>query len=171
MNYQVRRAERADLDRILAIYDSARRFMAESGNPNQWGKTNPPESQLRQDIEDGDLYAVTEGKTIHGVFAFFLSEDPTYAVIEGGSWHSDSPYGVLHRVASDGSGGILRAAVNYAGQFTDHLRIDTHRDNLPMQKAIGNMGFSYCGIIYLANGSPRLAYDRIDTDFQRKNRE
>lgn len=161
MEYQVRRAEPKDYDRILAIYASARDFMARAGNPTQWGSTEPRESVLKQNMADGDLYVVTEGQTIHGVFAFLQWEDPMYGVIEEGSWHSSSPYGVLHRVASDGSGGILRAAVTYAQQFSDHLRIDTHRDNHPMQKAIGRMGFTYCGIVYTDRGSPRLAYDRV----------
>lgn len=161
MDYEVKKAEIGDLPKILKIYESARAFMVRAGNPGQWGTTEPKESVLRQNIGDGDLYVLTRDGVIHGCFAFFLKPDPTYAVIEGGSWKSDAPYGVLHRVAGDGSGGILKAAVEYALQFTDHLRIDTHEKNLPMQKAIRSMGFSYCGIIYLENGAPRLAYERI----------
>ena len=47
----------ADLPRIMEIYACARRFMAENGNPRQWGPTNwPPESLIRSDIEVGNLY-------------------------------------------------------------------------------------------------------------------
>jgi hypothetical protein len=101
-----------------------------------------------------------EGKIV-GVFYFCVEEDPTYAEIFEGGWQENSPYGVIHRIASDGSGGILAAAVNYAWGVIPHLRIDTHRDNLPMQRAIARAGFSHCGVIYLENGDPRLAYDRI----------
>ena len=161
MDYEVKRAEIGDLPKILEIYESARAFMVRAGNPGQWGTTEPKESVLRENIADGDLYVLMDGGVIRGCFAFFLKPDPTYAVIEGGRWKSDAPDGVLPRVAGDGSGGILKAAVEYALQYTDHLRIDTHEKNLPMQRSIRNMGFTYCGIIYLANGSPRLAYERI----------
>ena len=157
----MRKAGITDLPLILEIYASARAFMAQSGNPRQWGTTNPPEETLRNDIARGNLYVLTEGDGIHGVFAFLREEDPTYRVIYGGAWHSSRPYGVLHRVAGDGSGGILKAAVGYAEQFCDYLRIDTHAENLIMQRQIGRMGFSRCGIIHLLNGEPRIAYDRV----------
>jgi len=41
-----------------------------------------------------------------------------------------------------------------------HLRIDTHRDNKIMQHNLTKHGFSYCGVIYLASGDERLAYQR-----------
>ena len=42
-----------------------------------------------------------------------------------------------------------------------NLRIDTHRDNHIMQHCIRKAGFQYCGIIYLANGDERLAYQML----------
>ena len=46
MNYVIRTAQREDLPRIEEIYAFARKFMADTGNPNQWGKTTPLTSQL-----------------------------------------------------------------------------------------------------------------------------
>lgn len=83
MEYTVSRAELSQLPVILDIYAGARDFMARAGNPSQWGKTNPPESRLREDIENGNLYVLWEGETVHGVFAFLQWEDPTYGYIEG----------------------------------------------------------------------------------------
>ena len=161
MKYEIRNAEHDDLPRVEAIYAYARSFMAAHGNPNQWGKTNPPVAQLKKDIENRLLYVVTEGERIHGVFYFYIGKDPTYSVIEGGAWASDTPYGTVHRIAGDGSGGILKAAVEFCAGKTDHLRIDTHHDNVVMQKAVEKLGFTRRGIIYIADGSPRIAYDRI----------
>ena len=161
MTYAVRKAKREDLPRIEEIYAGARQFMADTGNPDQWGKTNPPTAQLVVDIEREDLYVVTDGSGIHGVFYFFIGEDPTYGKLDGGCWRSDSPYGTIHRIAGDGSGGILSAAVNFGKQKISHLRIDTHEDNRIMQRAISKQGFQRCGIIHLANGSPRIAYDLL----------
>ena len=161
MNYRIGNASADDLPRIGEIYASARCFMAQNGNPNQWGNTHPPLQQLEKDIERERLYLVMNHDTVHGVFYFCVEEDPTYAEIYDGAWHSGQPYGVIHRIASDGSGGILRAAVAFALTQTDYLRIDTHEDNRVMQKAVKKQGFRYCGIIYIADGTPRLAYDRI----------
>lgn len=161
MQYQVRKAVWADLPRMEEIYAYAREFMARTGNPNQWGKSHPPVSQLEQDIEKGDLYVITEEDRIHGVFYFFIGEDPTYGVMDGGSWRSDTPYGTIHRIAGDGSGGILKTAVAFCAGQISHLRIDTHEDNHVMQGALEKQGFSKRGIIYLADGAPRIAYDLL----------
>lgn len=160
MRYVIRKAEPADLEMILSIYAKAREFMAENGNPNQWGKTNPPQSQLTEDIGNGMLYVI-ESDGIHGVFFFCVGEDPTYRRIYEGSWMRDTPYGVIHRIAGDGSGGIVGAAVNFAKQQIQHLRIDTHEDNKVMQHVLEKHGFSRRGIIYIADGSPRIAYEMI----------
>ena len=159
MEYTVRKAAVEDLPRIGEIYAYARAFMAQTGNPNQWGKTHPPADLLRKDIAEGKLHVVVDDQ-IHGVFYFAREEDPTYLEIFNGAWHSDRPYGVIHRIAGDGSGGILKTAVGYAADRCDYLRIDTHEDNSVMQRALAKLGFLRCGIIYLANGDPRIAYDK-----------
>lgn len=159
--YRIRKAESEDLPRILEIYAYARAFMVRSGNPNQWGTKNPPQAQLERDIEEGKLYTVCDGERVCGVFFFAIGKDPTYETIYHGRWHSGEQYGTIHRVASDGSGGILKACVDYCRLLCPYLRIDTHEDNRVMQKAVSKLGFRRCGIIYIADGTPRIAYDRI----------
>lgn len=158
--YQVRKATMADLPRILEIYALAREFMAKTGNPNQWGKTNPPRETLEADIPAGNLYVV-EDEEIHGVFAYFTEPDPTYGYIEDGTWLDDSSYGTIHRVAADGSGGVFSTVLRFAVSRNPHVRIDTHHDNKVMQHVLEKNGFKRCGIIYLANGDPRIAYEKV----------
>ena len=141
MEYQVRNAVWEDLPKIEEIYANARRFMAETGNPNQWGNTTPLVSQLEEDIRRGDLFVMTTDETIHGVFYFYIGEDPTYGVIEDGEWTSSTPYGTIHRIAGDGSGGTLATAVAFGKKQINHIRIDTHEDNKIMQRAIAKQGF------------------------------
>lgn len=160
MGYTVCPAQLPDLGRIQEIYGYAREFMAKHGNPNQWGKTYPPIEQLRRDIAEEKLFVITDGQRIHGVFYFWIGQDPTYRRIDG-AWRSDRPYGTIHRIAGDGSGGILKTAVAFAEGKIGHLRIDTHEDNHVMQSALAKMGFQPSGIIYLEDGSPRIAYDYI----------
>ena len=161
MEYQIRKASREDLPRVEEIYAYARKFMEETGNPHQWGKTTPETTQLIDDIAKGDLYVLTDNGIIHGVFYFYIGIDPTYGVIEDGNWRSDTPYGTIHRIAGDGSGGVLAAAVAFGKTKINHIRIDTHHDNKIMQRAIAKQGFSRSGIIYLEDGSPRIAYDLL----------
>lgn len=161
MEYVVRTAKREDLPRIEEIYAYARKFMAETGNPNQWGNTTPQTSLLEDDIEKGLLFVQTYEEQIHGVFYFYIGPDPTYGEIEDGQWRSDTPYGTIHRIAGDGSGGVLATAVRFGKSKINHIRIDTHEDNKIMQRAVAKMGFRRSGIIHLENGSPRIAYDLL----------
>ena len=158
-NCRIRKAEMTDLVRILDIYAAARKFMAENGNPSQWGNSNPPRSRVVRDIEEKLLYVIIKEDRICGVFYFYIGEDPTYREIYEGRWRAEKPYGTIHRIAGDGSGGIVQAAVRFAGEQIDYLRIDTHQNNTSMRNAVCRAGFHPCGIIYVADGSPRIAYD------------
>lgn len=155
----VRPARLEDMARIMEIYDIARRFMRASGNPTQWSNGYPWADLLEDDIAAGHLFAVEDEQQVHGVFAFILGADPTYALIEDGAWHSDAPYGTIHRIASDGTGGIFSAALEFCRGISAHLRVDTHADNKPMQHLVTKAGFRRCGIIYVEDGTPRIAFD------------
>jgi len=158
----IRKAETYDFPEICLIYEGARRFMALHGNPNQWGATHPPESLLREDIDYRRLYVTQGEEGLLAAFAFLPGEDPTYRVIRDGAWLNDAPYWVIHRIASSGKRrGAAREAMLWAFRQHDNIRIDTHEDNLPMQKALAECGFIRCGIIRLASGDPRVAYQRI----------
>jgi len=165
----IRLALERDLDRILEIYSRARTYMKENGNPDQWGSVYPSERLLRSDIEQRSLYAVEftdpDGETkICGVFAFFENGDPIYNNIEG-KWLNDLPHAAIHRVASSGERrGVLRECVEFCLSRSSNLKIDTHERNLTMQNALSKLGFSRCGIIYLEDGDPRIAYQLYKTN-------
>lgn len=159
----IRLAKKEEINDILHIYDVAKGFMRANGNPTQWNDGYPGRKLLLSDIEKGELYVLEQDSGhIAAVFALIGGEDPTYGYIEGGSWLSDKPYGTIHRIASDGTvGKVFQKAVFFARETYDHIRVDTHKDNLPMQHVILKESFSYCGIIYLEDGDPRLAYEWI----------
>ena len=52
---------------------------------------------------------------------------------------------------------VIAADMGKGGAFV----IDTHKDNAIMQHNIVKHGFSYCGIIHLASGDERLAYQKL----------
>ena len=159
--YEIRRADRVDLDRIMEIYDYARAFMVRSGNPTQWRDGYPGRDILEADIDKECLFVVTNRDEIRGVFYFVIGDDPTYGYMENGCWRSDDPYGTIHRVAGDGSGGIFAACLKFCKGQISHIRIDTHRDNKPMQYVLEKHGFSPRGIIYVGDGTARIAYDSL----------
>ena len=149
-----------DLLEIEAIYARARQFMRETGNPDQWKDSHPARELILHDFEAQTGFClVDERGKIRGVFAFILGEDPTYARIDGAGWLNDKPYGTIHRVASDGTRkGILEEVLEFCKSKTGNIRIDTYKDNIVMQNALTKAGFTRCGIIYLANGDPRIAF-------------
>ncbi len=156
----IRLARETDLPAMLAIYEYARKIMRESGNPNQWRDTYPEQALLREDIRQAHSYvAMGEDGQVHGTFMFMVGEEPTYRRIEQGGWLNDLPYGVIHRIANDGQiKGLLKEAAAFAMQHCGNIRIDTHADNKIMQHLLEKNGFLRCGIIYLKDGSPRIAY-------------
>lgn len=164
---EIRHAVMGDLPRMMRIYDRARQFMAEQGNPKQWGATNwPPEALIRSDIEAGNGYVCVEDGNVIGTFFFRQGQDidPTYREIQDGAWLDDSPYGVIHRIASDGSvKGVGRFCIDWAFRQCAHLRMDTHGDNRVMQNLLASCGFVHCGTIYVQeDDDPRLAYEKTD---------
>lgn len=163
---EIRHTTEADLARVMDIYAHARAFMAAHGNPDQWGPTNwPPEALIRQDIARGRGYVcVREGRVV-GAFFFDVGRDvePTYRHIEDGAWLDDSAYGVVHRLASDGSvKGVGAFCIDWAFRQCGHLRIDTHGDNIVMQNLLAKLGFARRGTIYVEEDEfPRIAYEKI----------
>ena len=156
----VRFAEKRDLEAIERVYAAARAYMAASGNPHQWGDDGYPHRDLLEsDIARKQLYVIEENDEIYGVFAFMQGLDPTYGYIEDGQWLNEKPYGTIHRIASDGTvKGMFTKAFQFCLLQMDEIRIDTHHDNKTMQHVLDKHGFARCGIIYLGNGDPRIAY-------------
>lgn len=186
----IRLAEKRDLSEILKIYEYARNFMAENGNPNQWGNKYPLKEDFEADIEKKQLYVcetelenaeiknthmpekgqnveqiVSKHGRIYAAFAFVMGDDPTYAHIEGGTWKSKTPYGTIHRLAGNGKkAGVFEECVQFCKEKVKHLRADTHADNRIMQHCLEKQGFEKRGIIYVENGTPRIAYEWLQKE-------
>ena len=158
----VRKTTLADFSEVMKIYREAREFMIKTGNPTQWWEGYPPEDLILNDIERGDSFVVVENEEILAVFLYKHGVDPTYINIEDGSWLSEEPYGVIHRIAVNSKGrGVAAFVFDTVFGWCGNIRIDTHEGNLPMQRALEKNGFKYCGVIHIANGDPRVAYQRI----------
>lgn len=154
----IRLATKEDLPRILTIYDCAKQYMKENGNPTQWGAFYPSVDLLCADIDSAQLYVIEKNDEIHGVFAFILGEDITYQEING-AWLNQESYGTIHRIASDGQiNNVFYTAFEFGKTMTDNIRVDTHEDNKTMQHLALKYGFVPTGVISLADGTNRWAY-------------
>lgn len=160
---RIEKAKPEQIDEIMAIYDHAKEFMKASGNGNQWINGYPQKKLIEKNISDGNLYDVYDDKgDLSGVFFYNIEEDPTYARIDNGAWLNDKPYGVLHRIASNGKiKGITDKCIDYIFSQCGNLRADTHKENIVMQKLLERNGFVECGIIYTNNGDERIAYQKV----------
>lgn len=156
----IRRAQPFDRDDIMDIYAAARQFMRNSGNPDQWGDSFPPEALVREDIRLGRSYICERDGRVQGVFAFLPGEDLTYRVIDG-AWLNDRPYCAVHRVASRGEvPGVAGEILAWCLEQCPNIRIDTHEKNRPMRRALEKAGFLSCGVIICDDGTPRVAYQK-----------
>lgn len=162
----IRKTTENDFQRVMEIYAYARQFMASHGNPNQWGPTCwPPEKLIHTDISLGKSYVcLNDQDLVIGTFFYDFGTDiePTYREMAEGSWRDNTDFGVVHRIATDGSEkGIGTFCLNWAFEQCGHLKIDTHGDNHVMQSLLKKLGFEQRGIIYVVeDNDPRLAFER-----------
>ena len=136
--------------------------MAAHGNPDPVGNLLPGAERAGGGYPEEELYICERDGKVCGVFAFPIGEDPTYEKMEGGGWLSDAPYGTIHRMAGkETERGIFEECLSWCREQIGHIRIDTHEDNRIMRHLIEKNGFVRCGIIHVADGSPRIAYEWI----------
>lgn len=166
----IRKSQKSDLETIMQIYAYAREQMRQNGNPSQWGDNRPSESVVIQDIEAGNSYVLEKAGRIVGVFSFIIGTEPNYEIIENGCWKNDAPYGTVHRLASNGEEkGVFRHCFQYCEQHFPNIRVDTHKDNRIMQHLLEQARYEKCGIIYVEDGSPRIAYQKIIKSTQKED--
>ena len=159
----IRQATYCDIERLMTIFESAKAIMRDSGNMCQWNGNYPSTETVRNDIESGNCYVLSDEEEIIGTMALIPGPDPTYKIIEG-QWNDNEPYYVIHRIAASSPGHniavtLLDMAFEHIAAHGCHsIRIDTHKDNCIMKHVLTKYGFNFCGVIYLEDGAPRDAY-------------
>ena len=159
---KIRPSTSEDIDYIMDCINTARQLMRESGNTVQWTNGYPSEELMLESIEKGYNFLIVNNDEVVATFDFIIDDDPNYAVIENGSWLNNEKYGVIHRLASNGKAkGIAQFCFEWCFSQFPNIRIDTHETNIAMQKVLERLGYQKCGIIYVSDGTPRLAYQKI----------
>ena len=158
----IRKATENDIQAVLAIFDKAKDIMRSDGNSTQWGDGYPDAGIVRTDISMGGAHIIEQDGKPVAYFALLPSPEPTYSSIDGKWLDDSSPYHVIHRIASTPeSHGVFRRIIEYALSVSGNLRIDTHRDNAIMQHVILKNGFTRCGVIHIASGAERIAFEKV----------
>ena len=157
----IRKATYDDVPVLMDVFRKARGIMRSSGNMNQWNDGYPSEEVVRKDIDNGHCVVLCEDGKVVATMAFIPGPDPTYAEIYDGGWLSDAPYHVIHRIAVAEPGhNAAKVLLDWGFGQAGSIRIDTHKDNVIMHHVLSKYGFTHCGVILLANGDPREAYQK-----------
>ena len=115
------------------------------------------------DISSGNSYVCVEHDKIIATFYYKEGIDDTYVRIYEGQWLNEAPYGVVHRITSDGTiRGAASFCLNWAYEQFPNIKIDTHDDNIPMQHLLAKLGFTCCGHTTLKSGDSRLIYQKAE---------
>ena len=162
---KIRLSKPNDLPTLMDIFHEAQCTIAQLGI-DQWQNGYPSDEVIAQDIAQNRSYVVEQESSIAGTFVLVETE-PTYEHIYEGKRH-EQDYIAIHRVAvkvACRGTGVAEAIIGYAADqakaMCRHaLRIDTHKGNLPMRRMLEKQGFQYRGMIFLADGSPRVAYEK-----------
>lgn len=162
-----RQALMEDLDKIMNIVVEAQAALLAAG-VDQWQNGYPSHEIITQDITNGNSYVLVEGDMMLGTVALEFDGEPNYDKIYEGSWLSEGAYAAIHRIAITkgykGQGLASKMIESMVKISQDRgflsIKVDTHEDNQAMQKMLGKNGFTYCGIIYLADGNKRVAFEK-----------
>ena len=165
---EFRKANKPDINRIMEIIGQAQAYFRGQGI-NQWQNNYPNPQVILNDINHDYSYVLTNDGRIIGTCAVSFDGEKTYNKIYNGRWLTDNPYAVVHRIAVDnefkGSGVASETLRNIEKMCLDRgvysIRVDTHEDNKSMQRLLEKNNYVYCGIIYLEDKSPRLAYEKV----------
>ena len=159
----IRKAEMKDIKGIVRLIDQAKAYFKEKGIP-QWQGEYPARCDIEADRNKGGYVIIDEEKVVGYCFIAPM-QDSNYKVIEQGQWLNDEPYVVMHRtcVSADCKGrDIAGLFVEKAAEVAEaagihNVRADTHEKNISMRRFLKKHGFRYCGIVHVADGTPRAA--------------
>ncbi|EHK2327538.1 GNAT family N-acetyltransferase [Clostridium perfringens] len=169
---EFRQAKISDLDQIVEIIELSKKYLKET-KVDQWQDGYPAKEDLRRDIESRNSYVLTNKDEIVATTVISLDGESTYNSIFNGEWITNEDYIVMHRVAVHDKykgKGIFKELIKEAeilalNKGISSIKIDTHRDNISMQRAVVKNDFKKCGIIYLEDGSERIAFEKVLKSF------
>ena len=165
---KLRKSIQSDISSIMSIIGQAQEYFKKN-NIDQWQDNYPNYETIKNDIDKEESYVLMNDNDILATAAISFNGEKNYDVIYDGKWLSNDNYAVIHRVAVDGnhkgkglSGEVFKNLEEICLDNNIHsIKIDTHKENVSMQKFLEKSGFKYCGIIYLPDKSERIAFEKL----------
>ncbi len=163
----IRKSNKEDIQSIMKLINQAQCYFKKN-NIDQWQDGYPNEMQINKDINHNGSYVLEDNKVIASMY-FAIEDDINYTHIKGEWITNQQPYAVIHRIVVDENykgNSFAKYLLDFAiDECKIHhiksIRIDTHSDNISMQKFLKKNSFKFCGEITLENGNPRIAFEKI----------
>lgn len=164
---EYRQASEQDIPAILTIITQAKGYFKEQGI-DQWQGDYPNADTIKEDINNEYAYVLLKDHRLAATVTVSFDGEETYDNIYEGEWLSNQPYAVIHRLAIDNElKGIGLSSVVMGHIFElcrqkgiGSIKVDTHKENKPMQRLLEKNQFQYCGIIHVSDGE-RVAFERL----------
>lgn len=165
---EFRKAVPPDKNQIMSIIDGAKKSLKEQGI-NQWQDHYPNLKTIHQDITDQTSYILIEDQEIKAIATVSFEGEKTYDQIYEGEWLTQGDFAVIHRFAVKQDckrTGVATLMMDHIAKLCiqkhfSSIKVDTHEQNLPMQNLLIKHSFVPCGIIYLEDGSKRVAFEKV----------
>ena len=163
-----RKSVETDINDIMNIIRQAQDYFKEQ-EINQWQDNYPNNCTISNDIANKNSYVLLKDNKIVATVAISFDGEKTYDSIYEGEWISNNEYAVIHRIAVDNTYkglGLSSEIIKHAQELclnkgVHSIKVDTHEENISMQKLLEKNKFKYCGIIYLEDGNKRIAFEKI----------
>lgn len=157
----IKLVEKGELDELVVLAKAVKKAMLSEGL-QQWIGDYPNYDVFLKDYEKHGLYGYYLDDRLIAAIAILPENDLAYQEVK---WDSDKAL-VIHRIMVNPlfqKMGIAKKLFDYAiGMVKDldyqAIKIDTHPDNIKMQKLVESYSFVYRGYLSSIN---RLAYELV----------
>ena len=168
----IRLATLKDQQEITEIYEDAKKLFSDLGY-YQWKGEYPNYRNFLFDLNNNKILVLEINNHIASILTLVSEIDKNYLEIDG-KWLNDEEYVSIHRNATSHNfyhQGYATTLFTEAEKYVlemgrNNIRIDTHEDNIYMQRMLEKLGYKKCGIIKLLGRDDldnpyRIAYQKI----------
>ena len=157
-----------DISNIIKIINQAQEYFKLQGI-DQWQNGYPNQETIENDIKNDESYVLEKGGDVIATTMISFNGESTYNSIQGNWISNNDKYATIHRLAVDNSykgNGISSKIIKHIETYClnkgiKSIRVDTHEDNISMQRLLEKNNFKYCGVIYLEDNSKRIAFEKL----------
>lgn len=151
------KAQENDKDAVMELLDAAKEDMAQNGI-DQWDELYPSIADVGEDIKEGTLTLVKQGKNLTAVYTINKKQDSAYKF--GDFKDNSDNYVVLHRLCVSpkcqgmgiAAGTLAHIDEQAKKEGWSSIRLDVFTKNPRAVKLYENAGYRYAGDAYFRKG-------------------